>query len=175
MDRFDRGLVAGITGGIIMNLWSFFAYYILDLNILRFLDWANVFTFGHLPKNYIEAAFSLFLQLMFTGMLGIFFAFLIPQITSRGYVIKGVVFAIMVSFATYSIGIIYKVQYISHVQIPTVLSNYFGSILWGITLAQTLHWLDNRAVAENNEFHEKLLRFSLLNAPARKIRRKGKN
>lgn len=169
MDRFHRGLLAGVTGGVVMNLWSFFAYYVLDLNILRFLDWANVLTFGHLPKNYIEATFSLFLQLMFTGMLGVFFAFLIPQVTSKGYLLKGAFFAIMVSFVTYSIGIIYKIKYISHLQIPTVFSNYFGSIIWGLTLARTLHWLDNRVMSEDNESLNLLFGSGLLNTPARKL------
>lgn len=42
MDRFSRGLIAGIIGGIAMNLWSAIAVNILNWQIIRFIDWAGI-------------------------------------------------------------------------------------------------------------------------------------
>lgn len=42
MDRFYRGVIAGTVGGIIMNIWDLFSYYVLDFADLRYLDWAAV-------------------------------------------------------------------------------------------------------------------------------------
>ena len=40
MDRFTRGFIAGIVGGLTMHLWTLVALNILNWEIIRFIDWA---------------------------------------------------------------------------------------------------------------------------------------
>ena len=79
MDRTIRGLIAGIIAGIAMNIWSLTAFAI-QLKDIRILDWASVYALGRLPQNMLEEIFSLIIQLMFSGFLGIIFALIIPYL-----------------------------------------------------------------------------------------------
>ncbi|EEG77327.1 hypothetical protein [Dethiobacter alkaliphilus] len=147
MDRFFRGFTAGIVGGVAMNLWSLIAVFVLNLEILRFVDWASILLFGDLPANHAEGAVALFIQLLWVGFLGSIFAFLIPQVTSRGYLIKGALFGVVSGFFIYAIPILFQVPILREHTLATVLSNITGGIIWGLTLAQTLHWLDRKTKA----------------------------
>jgi len=89
MDRFFRGFIAGVIGGLAMNTWSLVSFHILNFTDRRFLDWAAVILYGHLPNTIFQAVYAQLIQLLWVGLLGIVFAFLIPTVTSRGYLIKG--------------------------------------------------------------------------------------
>ena len=148
MDRFFRGLIAGIVGGVAMNIWSLFAVYALNLEIIRFIDWAGILLFGNLPRSHIEGLVSLFMHILWTGLLGIIFAFLIPQITSRGYLIKGAVFGVLAGFIIYAIPTLLQMPILREHSLATVLSNMTGGLIWGLTLAQTLRWLDRKSLVK---------------------------
>lgn len=99
MDRFYRGLLSGLAGGIVMNIWSMFSYHILHFTTRRFLDWSAVILYGQLPRNWFEALYALLLQLLWVGLLGVIFAFLIRDLsTSKGLLIKGVFFGVISGF-----------------------------------------------------------------------------
>ncbi len=144
MDRFFRGLVAGIVGGITMNLWTLVALFVLQWEVIRFIDWAGIVIFGDLPRSHLQGAFSLAMQLLWVGLLGVAFAFLIPQVTSRGYLLKGVFFGVIAGFIFYAIPTMFDMPYLAESSFATVISNHVGGIIWGITMAQTLRWLDRK-------------------------------
>ena len=52
MDRSFRGGIAGILGGIVMNSYSLLVFYVFNIKIVRFLDWAGFVLYGHLPINF---------------------------------------------------------------------------------------------------------------------------
>lgn len=142
MDRFFRGLVAGIFGGIAMNMWTLIAVKILNWQIIRFIDWAGVILYGELPKSHVEGFFALVMQVLWAGLLGTVFAFLIPHVTSKGYLIKGVFFGIMAGFIIYAVPTILQTPILKGLSFINVLSNHIGGSIWGLTMAQTLRWLD---------------------------------
>ncbi|MCW3490126.1 hypothetical protein [Dethiobacter alkaliphilus] len=144
MDRFFRGFTAGMVGGVAMNLWTLIATSILNLEILRFIDWAGITIYGDVPASHAEGAVALFIQLLWTGFLGTIFAFLIPQVTSRGYLLKGVIFGVLTGFFIYAIPILFQVPLLREHTLPTVLSNITGGVIWGLTLAQTLYLFDRK-------------------------------
>lgn len=146
MDRFFRGLLAGMIGGVTMNIWSLIEVSIFSLEIVRFIDWASIFLYGDLPRSHTEGLVALFMHVLWTGLLGVIFAFLIPQITSRGYLIKGVVYGVLVGFITYAIPTMFQMPMLKETSLTTVLSNISGGIIWGLILAQTLRWLDRGIV-----------------------------
>ncbi len=148
MDRFTRGFVAGVLGGIIMNLWSLaIVISILNWEIIRFIDWSAIIIFGDLPRNHLEGIFGFSMHLVFTGLLGIIFAFLIPHITSRAYLFKGIVYGLIANFISYAIPGLFQKPVITEHSLATVTSNLIGAILFGIVLAQTLYWLDKKYTA----------------------------
>ncbi len=145
MDRFFRGLIAGIVGGVAMNLWTLIAVFIFNWPIVRFIDWAAIMIYGDFPRSHVEGLFSLMMQLLWVGVLGIIFAYLIPHITSRGYLLKGAVFGVVLGFLIYAIPTLLQMPLLAENSFITVLSNHIGGLIWGLTMAQTLHWLDKKS------------------------------
>ncbi|MDW7651373.1 MAG: hypothetical protein SCM57_08585 [Bacillota bacterium] len=129
-----------------MNIWTLIAIFILNLEIIRFIDWSAMVLYGDLPRSFAEGVVALFMHLLWTGLLGIVFAYLIPQITSRGYLLKGVVYGVLVGFITYAIPTLFQLPILKENSLTTVLSNITGGTIWGLTLAQTLRWLDRKPV-----------------------------
>lgn len=142
MDRFTRGLVCGITGGVVMNIWSLTSYHLLNFTERRFLDWASVLMYGHLPLNLKETVLALAAQILWAGFLGILFAYLIPGITSQAYLLKGAFWGFIIGFLMYAFAILLRMPYFNKISFDTVVSQIIGMIIWGLTLAQMLRWLD---------------------------------
>jgi hypothetical protein len=169
MDRFFRGLVAGIAGGVAMNIWSAFAYYILKLPIRRFIDWAGIVLYGDYPHTVYESLFALLMQILWVGLLGVIFAYMIFQATSRGYLIKGAFFGIISGFFIYAIPTLLGSKHLATTSFTTVISNHFGGLIWGLTTAQTVRWLDNKFVSETIEYERKFTRYHVVPSPVRKL------
>ncbi len=143
MDRLYRGAVAGIVGGIVMNAWSFFSYHILYFNTRRYTDWMGVIVYGDLPRTLAETLYALMLHLVWVGLLGVLFAYLIPHNNSRGYLLTGAFYGLASGIIIYAIPTLLRTPYISKFPFNTTISNHIGAILWGVTLAYTLRWLYN--------------------------------
>ena len=138
MDRTFRGLIGGVIGAIIMNLINLTFFYILKLTKIRFLDWSGIIMLGHRPNKNIEIIYSLIIHILWTGVLGVILAYLIPQISSQGYLLKGGLYAFLITFIFRSLVILYKVPIISNVSINTSIINTTTSFVWGIILALIL-------------------------------------
>lgn len=144
MDRSFRGAIAGTAGGITMTLWSFFMYSVLNIKIVRFLDWAGYILYGHMPRNNFEVIYALLIQIVFVSFLGVVFAFVIAKTTSRGYLLKGAFFSLVAAFFIYAVPVFFGIKELSHLSLVNVMSNHFGGILWGITMAYVLQKLEDK-------------------------------
>src|SRR5690242_5548624 len=83
--------------------------YGLKLTKLRFIDWASIIMTGDLPNDFNSIIYSLFVQILWSGALGIGLAFLIPLITSKGYFIKATIYSFMLGFFFRGIVVLYRV------------------------------------------------------------------
>lgn len=144
MDRFYRGLLAGMVAGVPMNAWDLISYHLLHFSKLRYLDWASVVIYGDLPNNNLAVAFALISHIFWVGFLGVGFAFLIPSITSRKYLVKGAIYGYITGFLIYATGITFKMPIIMHRTPETAISQFVGATIWGLFLALMLRWLDTR-------------------------------
>lgn len=142
MDRFSRGFVAGVLAAIPLNAWNLFSYYVLGLADLRLLDWAGVAVYGTIPQSSLQVASALAMQHIWSGFRGIMFSYLIPNIRSQGYIGKGVVFSLIISFFESGITVLYQVPHLALITTGTVLSAQIGSVLWGALLAYLILRLD---------------------------------
>ena len=144
MDRFFRGMTAGIIAAVPMNLWSFLSFHYLDWSERRFADWGTILLLGSPPNNALELMLGLFLQLVWAGFLGIVYAYLIKNFTSQGYLIKGAYFGILSGFFTYSAPVLLGSSYLEQTSAATAASQIVGGLVWGITAAVSLRILDKR-------------------------------
>ena len=109
-DRLLRGFLAGLTGGIVMNLYSFILV-ALNWTEMPFYKWAAIIILG---KDDVGGTIAVVLgvigHLIFTSLIGIGFSYLIPRLESRYLLFKGWVYAICVWFVIYGFSMLFKVQ-----------------------------------------------------------------
>ncbi|MDI6710949.1 MAG: hypothetical protein QMC81_02650 [Thermoanaerobacterales bacterium] len=142
-DRSTRGFIAGVAGGVAMNIVANISFYI-NWGELRFLDWAAVIIFGSRTNVFWEAAFAQVAQILFVGLLGIVFAYLIPAVTSRNCLLKGWLFGAAVWFGLYGVILLFKVNRLVGIDLATAASDFVGASVYGLVLACTLRWMDER-------------------------------
>ena len=66
-DRFTKGLIAGLIGGIAMNLIDYIFFYLFNFSKERLLDFGAETIFGHRASTLIETVIAQSGQLMFAG------------------------------------------------------------------------------------------------------------
>jgi len=143
-DRTTKGFIAGVIGGIAMNIVSYISYY-LNIANLRFVDWPSIFVTGQSATNALLVLFSLLVQLIFAGFLGIVFAYLISKlVTSINYVFKGLLFGVLSWFAIYSLTYIANVPKLTPLTMGTAVTDFMGALVFGFVLAETLNRFDTR-------------------------------
>lgn len=142
-DRLTIGFLAGLAGGVMMNVISLTSYY-ADITGLRYLDWAAIAIYGTRPVNLAEAVFALVVQIFFVGILGVLFAYLIIIITSRNILLRGWLFGVAVWFSLYGITLLFHVQETIPVRLDTALTDFVGASVYGLVLALTLRWLEKK-------------------------------
>lgn len=146
LDNFYRGFVAGLVGGIIINIWNLTSYHISHFTNLRFLDWSAIFLYGHMPNTVGESAFALFIQLGFAGALGVFFARFIKTFGDQWIYLKGLIAGIGIFFILYSLPVLFRVPELLVIPFNTVISNNIGASIWGLTTAAVYHYLQKNYV-----------------------------
>jgi len=143
MDRTFRGTIAGIAGGICMDVWDLISHYYFHFGSFRYLDWAAMMIYGEPPENIYETIISLITQILWGGFLGIIFAFLITKISSRGYLIKGAFYGFIVCFMIFSLPVLFQVPHLYQTGPNTQLAHVIGAIIYGLVTAAVLKRLDN--------------------------------
>jgi uncharacterized membrane protein YagU involved in acid resistance len=142
VDLFFRGFFSGVGGGLIQILWGFITKDLLHFSTRNYLDWSAVILFGNLSTTWYESLLAFSGHLVWTGFLGIIFGYLLPLLSPRGYLFKGIVYSFMISYFLDGLAVIFRIPYFTMVPFSTALTNAIGSILWGICTAYFLHRLN---------------------------------
>ncbi len=142
MERFYRGLAAGVIAGIPMNIWSFVSY-ALGFTKRRYLDWAGFMLYGTPPKTLWEQAYALLAHFGWVGFLGVLFAYIWPRLFAELDIFKGMFYSIAIAFFLYAVPIILQVPYLNQADLLTVVSSHIGALLWGAVLAYILIRLED--------------------------------
>jgi hypothetical protein len=143
MDRTFRGLIAGLIAGVVFNIWNLTDFYFFHISNLRLLDWVAVLTSGEKSQSFFQSITDLIIQLIWDGFLGIIFAHLLIKITSRGVIVKSVLYGTLCWFFFRAIAILFKITpLIAGHTFPSRFSNLLGAVLWGIVLGSFLKQFD---------------------------------
>ena len=148
MDRTLRGLFSGIVAGIAMNIWNLTFRYFVHAKMFRLLDWVAVLAGGgKLADSGPKIGVNLVVQIIWDGTLGIIFAHLLTRITSRGLLIKSVVYSTMLWFFFATTARLFGLTPLTSVDDFTGrVINLLGAVLWGIVLGLMLKRLDKAPV-----------------------------
>jgi hypothetical protein len=137
-DRLIRGFVAGIVGSIAMNIWSFIAG-IMNFTTLRMVDWASIIIYRHMPPfSFAEITFALLSQILFSGALGVVFAYLVNLVTSQNLIFRGWLFSVISWFMIYSVTTLFKLEGTVPLPINTAISDFIASTVYGLAMPVVL-------------------------------------
>lgn len=140
-DRFAAGLISGLIAGVAMNFIDW-AGYILGLYDERLLDWAAVVTLGRLPDNSAEVILAQTEQIFFTGFLGVLFAYILPILGSRNYLLKGWIYGIMANQSLYAFAIAFKLPNLTVHTFYATVTHLISASIYGLVLAYLLKKLN---------------------------------
>jgi hypothetical protein len=135
-DRVVAGFISGLAAGVAMNAVDWISY-VLKLYDERLLDWAAVVTFGRLPNNLAEVIFAQAGQIVFSGFLGILFAFIIPKLRSGNYLIKGWIYGVVVNQSLYAFAIAFKLPDLTVHTFYATVSHLISASVYGLVLTYT--------------------------------------
>lgn len=147
-DKYANGLVSGLIGGVAAAATNLLLILVFKFGEVMFSDFAGVLVFGHLPKSFGENALAYLAYLGFAGILGVIFAYLIPILSFKYFLLKGIQFGIGVWFASYAITLLFKVPELSTISLESAVTNFLASFVYGLLMAIVLRWLINRTSDE---------------------------
>ena len=143
-DRFTRGLLAGVLGGIPALVWGLLSKYVLRFTDMLFLEFAAILVYGKPAVTLADRVFAQVVVFAFYGICGILFVFLVPYITSKNLVLKGFIWGAFIWFFSYMVTFLFKVPGLLNMNLSTSVSQLIGGVVWGVFLAIVLQYFDKR-------------------------------
>ncbi len=143
-DKFLKGFIAGTMAGIAKMLFNFFSFYILHFAKDKYLGFFSVIIHGKKPSSIWMSIFYQMSEIIFTGMLGILFIYIIPKITSKHLYFKGWLYGAATWFAIYALGTLFKIPTIYSPPWETIISHFISSSIYGLILAGLIKFWENR-------------------------------
>lgn len=143
MDKIFKGITAGIIAAVIMNLINLILFYNFHLIKIRFLDWAGLIMLGSLPQSKAAIIYSLLIHICWTGTLGIIFNYILIQISHQAVIIKGGLYAFLLTFIFRSLAVLFQMQTLANSNLTTSIANTLTSLTWGLILGALLYIFNN--------------------------------
>lgn len=143
-DRLTKGFIAGIAGGIAMNIFGFLDYYVFHGTTFRFLDWSAVLLYGARTESFWGNVFALIANILFTSFLGVIFAHIVVKFEDRSYLFKGWYFGTLCWLSIYSVDFLLKLHDMTSIPVKTGISNFVGSSIFGLVLGKVLWLMDKK-------------------------------
>lgn len=143
-----NGFVAGLIGDAPAVLINRLFVDLLKVATLRYADFAAILILGRKPHSLWEGIFAQLGQILFSALLGVSFAYLIPRLSTRYYYFKGAVFGAGVWFLSNTVTVLFKVPGLTRNSLASALVGYSAAIAYGITLAYAFRRLENRRLEQ---------------------------
>ena len=133
-DKFTRGFLAGLAGGIVANIISFVGG-ALGTTDVRTADLIGIFFFAKEPPfTSGEVLYGLIGHLIITGAIGIVFAYLIPHIKRKYIAFKGIMGAMIIWYFAYIITTLFRLPGTVPTDMSTALTDGVTTIAYGLVL-----------------------------------------
>jgi hypothetical protein len=144
-NRYMRGSIAGITAGIAMNIASYLFVGVLNIGEDLATDYMAEMLFGRTGVILFEEIVAVIAHIMFTGFLGVLFAFLLMWVGSSFIYYKGLTFSWSTWFLLYAFGILFEVPLLKTNTASTVAIHFITATVYGAVWAYVLTYLDIKA------------------------------
>ena len=139
-DRLIRGALAGIIGGLLLIGSNFFSQYLLHFAKTNWSESMSQLIMGHGVKNAMDLIVSICFECIWNSFLGVLFVRLVIPEKEGSYLGRALGLNFIAWFFLQAIGTMYHIKTIDLVQWQTVISNWIGITIFGITMA----WLTKK-------------------------------
>lgn len=136
-DRFTQGLLAGAIGWFPQACFTI-PMYMLHLTKARYMDFAAVLAFNHLPKGFLDSLLAEVVVIAFQAALGGIFAIWIKSVSSENILLKGGFYGGFAWFTIYAVTALYKLEGLYPLGAGTALCSMIASVIYGVTLGWAL-------------------------------------
>ncbi len=140
-DRISVGFISGLIAGAAMIVIDWGGY-LLGLYNERLLNWASTITLGRLPNTAFEVVFTQLEQILFSGFMGIPFAYVLLKLTSKNLLLKGWIYGVFVQEVTYALAIAFRLPNLEVHTFNATISHLLSASVYGLVLAYVLKRLD---------------------------------
>lgn len=142
-DRFMRGMLAGLIGGLAALAVNLFFNDVLNFGKLHFYQISGVMIFGHLPHGLMQSIFAEIGHLGLSATVGIILAYVLPKAKTSYLWIKGIFAGLAVWFAVYATTVLFEVPSVLKTDLPSALTNFLASVVYGLVTALMLRKFDH--------------------------------
>jgi uncharacterized membrane protein YagU involved in acid resistance len=141
-DRFIRGIISGITAGILKDVPAVILKYIIKKPYPTFWDYMSLLAMGKIPNSWDEYLLSLIVEVLWCVVLAIIFVYLQPKFQSKLYILQGTGYGILIWLVIRAMVYFYRTPELIHSRPPEALTNLSISIFYGVTMAIVNHKLE---------------------------------
>jgi len=141
-DWVMRGVAAGLIAGVAMTVAN---RTLVALNVSEqlYAYWGYVLVSGTAFRTLSEEIAGQLVHLAFCGFVGLAFTWLVRK--EKGcYVVRAVLWSIAVWFASNAVITLFNVTLLLPVGLDTIISHLVTTVIYGLTLAKALDYLDAR-------------------------------
>lgn len=142
-DRFTRGCLIGLIGGISTTLLGYL-FSLLKFGTLRFSDFAAILVYGRRAHSLLELLFATVVHWGFSAVAGVIFIYLLKAIGRKNLILKGWVFGVSIWFISYITTELFKIQEFATISFKSAVANFLVSSLYGIVITTVYSYLEKK-------------------------------
>ena len=144
-DKIMAGSIAGITGGIIMEITNNILYYLNYLN-LRALDFAIILSKRHIAEDLAGIISGLLTHLLFAAITGVVLTYILAYTDHQFYLLKGASIGFGTNFIFWIAASLFDLTKIIEAPITTMLLLYSTAVIHGIITALILTYFHSKLI-----------------------------
>ena len=149
-DKYANGFVSGLCGGIAAAATNLLLILGFNYGELMFGDFAGVLASDTFPEA-LGKRHRIHSLCRFCRNVGSIFSYLVPVLSSKYLLFKGLHFGIGVWFISYAITLLFKVPDLEDIPLKTAVTNLLASSLYGLIMTIMLRWLIKRQPAKERD------------------------
>jgi hypothetical protein len=145
-DWMVSGAIAGVMGGIcqniyagLLNIWGMPGSY--------YIEYGKVLLFARNPSGLLPDGLGLLAHFAWDIILAIVFVCIIQQTSQRYFLLKGLLYGMIVWFLIRAGATLFKIPIINQDLPHTIALFFIGSLLFGVVIVNTLRFLQKRQSA----------------------------
>jgi uncharacterized membrane protein YagU involved in acid resistance len=139
-DQMISGAIAGTAGAVIQNVYSFLLR-LWGLSDRGYIDFGRAVIFFQVKDGKLMSFLGLIAHITLDILLGILFAYIIKNSTSRYYYFKAIIFSLASWFFLHTAGTALRLPEFFNISSHAALTTLIGAFIYGLSSAYILRIL----------------------------------